>query len=83
MRVPLADGSHRMNSTPTAASDWIHAASFSNRTSVNTTCVTPSTRATAAALPAITDALGAVPVIGSALDGVLTFVIEFVEGGDS
>lgn len=35
-----------------------------------------------AALPAITDALGAVPVVGSLLDSVSTFVINFVGGGD-
>ena len=35
-----------------------------------------------AALPAITDALGAIPVVGSLLDSVSTFVINFVGGGD-
>lgn len=39
-------------------------------------------RAAVAALPALTDAAGAVPVVGSVLDGLATFVIEFAEGGD-
>ena len=38
-------------------------------------------RALEAALPAITDALGAIPVVGSLLDSVTTFLINFV-GGD-
>lgn len=38
-------------------------------------------RAAQAAAPAVSDALGAIPVVGSLLDGVTTFLIRFV-GGD-